>query len=229
LLHAILFTLLAGILAFHALDQGGLALLLLWPALAFALLAGAYAGLGPAVFGKRENGRLPWWAILLLLPCLLLLWGLWHLQRRLSREPVCNEIAPGLWVGRRPFPRELPGGVGLVVDLTAEFPTACPAIPGREYRCLPILDASVPDERAFRRLVDELADRPGVVYLHCAQGHGRSGMVAAALLLARGLAADANEAVKMVRRARPGARLGNNQRRVLERLFGSHSREANHA
>ena len=31
--------------------------------------------------------------------------------RSLTREPVANEVAPGIWVGRRPRIHELPAGV----------------------------------------------------------------------------------------------------------------------
>jgi protein-tyrosine phosphatase len=217
MLHAFIFILLGAVLVFQALDLGGPALLLLWPALSFFLVAAAYGGLGPGIFGKRPDGSQAPWALVLLLPFLLLLWGLWHLQRFISRERPFHEIVPGLWLGRRPLPGELPAGVALVVDLTAEFPAACRAAPGREYRCLPLLDAAVPRTSALPELVAELAGRQGV-YLHCAQGHGRSGLVAAAVLLARGLADNPAEAVSFVRTVRPGVRLRKGQRRYLEML-----------
>src|SRR5919202_869647 len=109
----------------------GLGWLLLWPGFSFLLLASAYAGLGPRVYGKRADGRMAWWAVLLLLPYLLLTWAAWHLQRALGREGCCHEVAPGLWLGRRAFVRELPPGVNLVVDLTAEFPAARGITQGR--------------------------------------------------------------------------------------------------
>src|SRR5262249_56978547 len=114
----------------------GWAWLLLWPALSFLLLAAAYAGIGPGLLGKRPGGSIAWWAVLLFLPYLLLTWGIWHAQRRLSREPGCQQVVSGLWIGRRPLPHELPDGVTLVVDLTAEFP-ASRALPRRpQYPCL---------------------------------------------------------------------------------------------
>ncbi|MBI5244176.1 MAG: hypothetical protein HY922_10960 [Elusimicrobia bacterium] len=48
------------------------------------------------------------------------------------------ELAPGLYLGRRAFERELPEEATLVVDMTAEFPK--PAYSSRrEYVCLPTL------------------------------------------------------------------------------------------
>jgi protein-tyrosine phosphatase len=188
---------------------------LLWPALSFVIVAAAYAGLGPTVFGKRPDGRLAGWAVALLLPYLVLTWALWRWLRRLGKEPCCHEVAPGLWLGRRPLPDEVPAGVDLVVDLTAEFPEPRGVCDGRTYLCLPTLDTLAPDERAFGELVRRVAGWPGTVYVHCASGHGRSATVAAAVLIARGLAGDVNEAEAMLRRARPGVRLKKAQRELL--------------
>src|SRR5207244_1868915 len=122
--YVIVFGLFAVYLAGLAVLFGGWCWPLLWPALSFGVVAAGYAGLGPRIFGKRPTGRLSWWAVLLLGPYLLLTWALWHLHRRVSREPCCHEVAPALWLGRRPLAHELPDGVVLVVDLTAEFPAA---------------------------------------------------------------------------------------------------------
>jgi len=112
--YAFVFALFGLYLAALACILGGLGLLLLWPGISILVLAAAYAGLGPGLYGKRPDGRMAWWAVLLLLPYLLLTWASWHIQRLLSREPCCNEVAPGLWIGRRVFAGELPGGVSLI-------------------------------------------------------------------------------------------------------------------
>jgi protein-tyrosine phosphatase len=163
-----------------------------------------------------------WWAVLLLLPYLLLTWASWHMQRLLSREPCCNEVAPGLWIGRRVFAKELPSEVSLIVDLTVEFAEPRGVRAGRSYVCLPILDALVPAERPLRELVERIAAWPGTVYIHCALGHGRSALVAAAVLLKRQLAADAQRAEALIRQVRPTVRLTPSQRRLLERIAVEH-------
>ncbi|MFP2931680.1 hypothetical protein ACLESO_42155 [Pyxidicoccus sp. 3LG] len=140
--YASVFALFAVLLAFLATRLGGVWPLLLWPAASFGVVALAYAGVGPRVFGKQPDGRLRPWALAALLPYLLLTWATWHLARKLSREPAYAEVAPGLLVGRRLLPGELPPGTGAVLDLTSEFAepeairTAC------RYVSLPILDAS---------------------------------------------------------------------------------------
>jgi protein-tyrosine phosphatase len=216
--YAVVFTLFGAYLLVLAGALGGWAWLLAWPGASFLLLGAAYLGLGPRIYGKRPDGRLAWWALVPLFPYLLLTWVVWHLQRRLGKEPCASEVAPGLWVGRRPFPAELPPGVDLVVDLTAEFRPARGVTTGRDYLCLPTLDALAPEERPLAELVSRVASWPGVVYIHCALGHGRSALVAAGVLLARGLALDVESAERMIRQARPGVRLKRAQRRLLERL-----------
>ena len=120
--HAVVFSTFGTLLAVWGVWLGGFGWLLLWPAGSFLLIGGAYAHLGPRVCGKRADGRLAWWAVLLLLPYLLMTWTVWHVIRLLSRETCCDEVAPGVWVGRRPFVRDLPANISLIVDLTAEFP-----------------------------------------------------------------------------------------------------------
>jgi protein-tyrosine phosphatase len=152
---------------------------------------------------------------------------LWHLVRLFSREACWNEIAPGLFLGRRAFPRELPSGVTLIVDLTGEFPAPRGARKGRDYLCFPILDAASPDEAGLRALIEQVAAWQGVVYIHCAQGHGRSALVMAGVLLRRGLARDAAEAIQRLKTARPGIRIKRPQRELLGRLVLVPDRDRN--
>jgi protein-tyrosine phosphatase len=218
MLYSIVFAVLSAYLVVAAAVLGGWAWLLLWPALSCAGFSIAYAGLGHRLFAKTPAGRLPWWTVLSLLPMLLLLWGVWFGVCLLSREPACHEIVPGLWLGRRLFAHELPPGVVLVVDLATEFPAPRRIQQGREYISLPTLDGSVPDEELFQVVLARIAVLEGAVYVHCAQGHGRSALLAAAVLLRRGLVADVAEAEKMLRAARPGVRLNPAQRRFLKGL-----------
>ncbi|HVS34551.1 MAG TPA: hypothetical protein VMS17_03150, partial [Gemmataceae bacterium] len=154
----------------------------------------------------------------LLLPYLVLRWIGWHAIRRLSREACCDEVAPGVWVGRRPLAGDLPPDASLIVDLTAEFPALRAVRRGRTYLCVPTLDATAPEETALRRAVETAAMWDGTVYIHCALGHARSAMTAAAVLIRRGLAADPGEAVARMQLARPSIRLEKVQRRLLERM-----------
>lgn len=208
----------AVLLAFLASRLQGAGWLLLWPAWSFAIVALAYAGVGARAFGKQADGRMRPWAVLALLPYLLLTWGTWHLARRISRERVLDEVVPGVLVGRRLLPGELPTGVSALLDLTSEFIEPEGIRSACRYVSLPILDASTLPVERVAPVLRELAALPGPLYIHCAQGHGRTGMIAAALLVARGDAPDAKVALARVRQARPAVRLSAQQERALDAL-----------
>lgn len=178
----------------------------LWFGAAFAAVGAAYFRRTPGVFGKTGDGRLSPLRAALLFPYLVLSTLFWEVKVRLRREPVFHEIAPNLFLGRRPRgASELPPGTALVVDLTAEF-AAAPGIvtAARRYRCLPTLDHDAPPNRtAFDALVREVAGYDAPVYVHCAIGRGRSALFVAAVLRARGCAADNDAAWEQVRAARP--------------------------
>ncbi|NTX12008.1 tyrosine-protein phosphatase [Myxococcus sp. CA056] len=216
--YSFVFGVFAALLMVLAFQLRGLGWGLLWPALSFALVAVAYAGAWPAVFGKCSDGRMHPWALVVLLPYLLMTWATWRLARRLSRESVHDEVAPGIVIGRRLLAGELPVGTRTVVDLTSEFiePEGIRSV--EHYVCHPILDATAPPVERLASCVESWAMLPTPLYIHCAQGHGRTGMVAAALLLARGLAPDAKQALAMVQKARPGVRLSAAQAAALETL-----------
>ncbi|WP_437966577.1 dual specificity protein phosphatase family protein [Sorangium sp. So ce260] len=216
--YGILFIALSASIAALAVVAGGAALVLLWAALSFFLVGAAYLSRRPALLGKQPDGTLASWALVLLGPYFLLAWAIWRAERLLRRADCANEVAPGLWVGRRPFAHELPAGVRLVVDLTAELPAA-PAIrrhPG--YVCVPVLDGTGPELAALRELLRRLRDEDGV-YVHCASGHGRSATLATALLLDRGPAARVEEVEAQLRQRRPGIRLSAAQRELLRRAM----------
>ncbi|AKT41252.1 dual specificity protein phosphatase family protein [Chondromyces crocatus] len=210
------FLALSGSLAVLGGASGGSGLLLLWPALSFVVVGAAYVARRPGLLGKRTDGTVAWWAMVLLGPYFLLARGVWR-ALRLGGKPCADEVSPALWVGRRPFAWELPEGVRVIVDLTAEFPAdgAVGRHPG--YHCVPTLDGTAPEGEVLVALVERLRGEEGV-YLHCAAGHGRSATVAAALLLSRGLATTVDEAEAQLRRRRPGIRLNAAQRRVLEEV-----------
>ena len=208
-----------------AVVHGGPAWLLAWPGVAFLVVGAGYAGLGSRVTGKRRDGTIPWWSIVLLLPYLGLTWAVWFLHGLVARPRRHDEVAPGLWIGRRTGAGQLPDRVGLVVDLTCEFQERKDVRVrdgGGGFLCLPTLEYHVPDVDAFRELVRQVARTEGGVYIHCAQGYGRSAMLAAAVLIERGLAADLDEAERILKRSRPRVRLGPRQRELVRRAMRLH-------
>jgi hypothetical protein len=208
-----------------AIQRGGWAWLLLWPGLSSMLVGAGYAGLGARVFGKRTDGAYPLWAKLIHLPYLLITLGVWHLLRVALPESPADQIAPGIWVARRPFHFEIPPDVRTIVDVTAEFSVAAGVRAQREYICFPTLDGHVCDAAQFAETVREVAALDGGILIHCAQGHGRSAALAAALLIARGLAEDLEDAERRMTVARPRIRLKPSQR-ALVNAFAAQQRGA---
>ena len=210
-----LFVLLGLLFGWWAFRLPGPSWILLWASVSFLLVGFAYLGLGPRVFGKRDDGTMAAWSIILLLPYLSCVWAVW-LARRLTwrREPY-QELTAGIIIGRRLFPSEYPEAVDCVLDLTCEFPEFKSVRRTGDYRCFPILDGYVPKSSDLVALIGRLNDVPGTLYVHCAEGYGRTGLVAAAILLARGRATGPDEAIRMARARRPGVRLMKRQREMV--------------
>jgi protein-tyrosine phosphatase len=85
---------------------------------------------------------------------------------------------------------------------------------------LPIVDGSTPRDDArlleLCAVLEEALSRGETVAIHCQAGLGRTGTVAAALLIVRGLAP--SEAVDCIRRARPGSIENESQEAYLHQL-----------
>ncbi|MCZ6691571.1 MAG: tyrosine-protein phosphatase [Planctomycetota bacterium] len=219
--YGFLFTFLGGLCGFYAARSPWLGWLLAWAGLSFTLVGLGYLSFGARVYGKRRDGTMAGVSRLALLPYLLFLTVIWRMARLVQREPPYHDLCDGVSIGRRLLAAEFPVKFTSVIDLTCEFPE-----PGRiremeGYRCFPILDASAPADADLRDLLAELAEIEGALYIHCAEGHGRTGLVAASLLLERGLATGVEEAIRMVQERRPKVRLNREQTDALERFFAS--------
>jgi hypothetical protein len=200
--------------AFVALAVWTRAWILLWPAAVLLAVAVLYLADAPRALGKRADGTLAWWAWLAWAPLLGYMRLLHELARSVTGESVADEVAAGVWVGRRPRAHELPPGIAIVVDLCAEMPEAPGVAAGRGYLALPTLDAMSPAPAQIARAVDAVLAAGGPAFIHCAFGHGRSATVAAALLVRRGEATlDDVEHKLRARRVRIG--LNAHQRRAL--------------
>ncbi len=141
-------------------------------------------------------------------------------------------VVENLYLGRRLLPIEAMSAAAeyrfhAVLDLAAEFaaPRSFRNLP--HYNSVPILDAAAPTADQLRTTAAWLVTRvtSGPVYIHCALGHGRSALAAAAYLLASGHAPDPKAAVAMVKAVRPKARLTEPQWTELTAFAKSLSRE----
>jgi protein-tyrosine phosphatase len=199
-----------------SLHWGGPWLFGLWLAMDFLLLGLAHARGWNRIFGKRADGTLSIWSWLVYGPLLLFSHAVWHVLRNVSREPVVQEVAPQMSAGRRLLGHELPGPFDNLVDLTSEFaePSQLRQLAG--YVSFPMLDGAAVDPQDLLAVIRRL--RPGTTFVHCAQGHGRTGLFCAALLLERHLAANPAAALEQLQSVRPGIRLSRHQRSCLDRF-----------
>jgi protein-tyrosine phosphatase len=205
-------------MTWQALMYRGWLWLLLWPAGSFSVVASAYFISGPRILGKKSSGTLAWYSIVALLPYLLFTWISWHILRLINNEHACNEVSPGLVIGRRLHANDLPDGINLVIDLTSEFIEPRGVRTGRAYYCVPMLDGAVPSEADLVKAITMANESQGPVYIHCAQGHGRAGLVAAGLLIAKGHSADVDDAIQTLQAARPKVHLNKGQLQFLRRM-----------
>ncbi|MGX6564656.1 phosphatase PAP2/dual specificity phosphatase family protein [Cupriavidus necator] len=197
-----------------------LALLLLWAALALACVARIYALAAPAWFQKDGDGMMAPAARWVLAPYLL---GAFLNSRWWTRRaPQPSAIADGIWVGRFPTCAELRAiGADAVLDLTAELSRAA-TDPALAYRCVPVLDLTVPTPEQLDKAVAQLDawQRQGRrVLVSCALGYSRSALVAAAWLARRQGLRDAGAALALLREHRPAVVLGREHAEALQRCL----------
>lgn len=218
--YGFLFSAVAGLLALVAFRDGGWSVLALWPSLSFGAVAAAYFKLGPGVFGKSTHGRLAIPNQLLLLPYLACLWSVWHGMRFIKRESALDQLTESLFIGRRLLGHELPERIDHVIDLTCEF-SEPEALRLKSYRSLQILDAYAPPVETLQQWVSQITELSGNIYIHCAEGHGRTGLIAAALLLSTGQAQSLAEAIRFIQTRRPLVRLNRHQQATLDQFYSA--------
>ena len=190
--------------------------------LAFGGVALGYGVLGPRVFGKR-GAKIPLFMWLIYWPYFALNYlSLW-IFRRASKEKIADEIVSGLWLGCRLWPRDenkLPT-ILAVLDLTSEFGEVAFLQSVPRYLCVPVLDTTAPTLEELKRGVEFLKTHhaQGIVYVHCALGHGRSATFVTAYLLATNQFKTIEEAVSHLRDIRPGVDLHKAQQHLLAQYF----------
>ena len=160
-------------------------LILLWPALALAIVAFAYAGAGAELFQKAADGSVSLASRVLLLPHRLgarfnaLIW---------TRElPPHVAIADGVFLGRFPTATEA-DAFGTVIDLSGELER--PRGVTCRWVAVAMVDLLPPSQAAQAQAVAaiEAARGHGTVLVCCALGFQRSAGAVAAWLVATGRA-----------------------------------------
>merc|ERR1712005_24211 len=112
------------------------------------------------------------------------MWGFWFFRTYCCVcEPQQNLCYEEFYIARYPL-EAIPPDVETVVDLTMEFPRSFRTRRASNYFVLPALDvclAPAEDILNVAREVNELRD--GKVFVHCANGHGRSALFVALIML----------------------------------------------
>lgn len=191
----------------------GTGLWLWWPAVSLAFVSYAYAGGGAATFQKSASGDQSLAVRLMLWPYRV---GAMINSRAWTHDcPAKIEVADDVWLGRIPAG---PASGWAVIDLTAELQKRAGA---GAWCSVPALDlVTVPVEvlrQAVRKIEDARTRRQSVLVC-CALGFSRSAAAIAAWLVATGRARSGADAVAMVNRARPQARISEEQLYAIEAL-----------
>ena len=143
-----------------------------------------------------------------------------------------SRVTPSLYVGpqhRRSGKRALlQAGITHIVNMRSEFDDAAHGLTlsatatHKSYCHLPTTDDHAPSPARLNEgiaFIDSAIADGGKVYIHCSAGVGRAPTMAAAYLISRGHSID--DALALIRTARPFIRLTPNQMTVLGALEGS--------
>ncbi len=190
-----------------------------WPMASFVLVALAYGLNDPWWMGKRSDGSLHLFHRIALFPYHTCIRWIWIVHVALSTEPAYDEVNEYLIVARRLVRSELPDNVARICDLTSEFSEPFAICHAAEYVSFPILDGSVPSIDALLAAVDQWKpSTEGRILIHCAMGHGRTGLVAATWLVVHGYAPSTTKALEMLVAVRPGIALHDCQLEFLSQV-----------
>ena len=196
---------------------GNLGWVAIGASVAFVILGLAYAIRRPVLLGKRQDGRLHTVPLLLMLPYHALNAMTFGLYRMAEKAPPWAQVSDRLFWGRRLTSgeaAEMPATH--VLDLTCEF-SECPALRGRKYRSVAMLDGTAPTIAQLTQAVNWLRESVacGPTYVHCALGHGRSGTVVLAYMISEGRVASVEEGLAWLRSIRAKATLSRGQCDIL--------------
>lgn len=224
----ILFLILGFLIAGFAIQSGGWLTIFLWPSFNCLTIGIAYLAKLPQLFGKQPNGSLSLTSTIFLPPYFLYLWLVWHTLRLLQTENASDQLNDRLTIGRRLLYSEMPHDIQNVIDLTCEFNEPSQITNQFNYLSFPILDASVPRLPDLNLFLKQFDSMPGKSYIHCAQGHGRTGFIVAAILMHYNPNLSVDAAIEQIRAVRPGLRCNREQMETL-RYFAIHNKTANTA
>ena len=194
--------------------------LFIWPATSLLIVSFAYLFYDESFF-RKEKGRFPSFTKWLILPYTLgaHLSFLWFTKSSVK----WGQAAPDLYFGRRVMDKDLAEfnslGVKSVVDLTAEYEEHNQLM-NVDYKNIAMLDLVVPELEKVKEAVDAIETniKKGPVYVHCALGFSRSGLVVGAYLLKSGISKTTDEALDKIRQVQPRLTLDKEMVELLRHL-----------
>uniref|UniRef100_UPI004054887F phosphatase PAP2/dual specificity phosphatase family protein n=1 Tax=Pseudomonas sp. G.S.17 TaxID=3137451 RepID=UPI004054887F len=205
------------ILGATALKLGGAWLWLAWPAGSLLLVALNYLVFDAAGFQKRQDGSLSPAVYWLFAPYLL---GAWINSRVWTRKhPQPDQVVDNVWLGRLPDNDQLKP-FAAVVDMCAELPIKPDS---RGYQAIPTLDLVAPTAQTCllaAQAIERLRQQ-GPLLVCCALGYSRSATAVAAWHLHSGRAETVDNAIAIIRQARPGVVLRAAHVEALQEIVGA--------
>jgi hypothetical protein len=180
--------------------ESALSLLWIYPLISAVILTIAYATNTPKlIVGKTTTGDINSLLVTINFPWLLITWVIWEIQAKLSSEDLINQIAgTNIYIGCYPKYSEI-DQFDLVIDLTAEF--CSHKGQAKTYLGVPNLDGM-----PLRNVVFPTGMTLGSkIFIHCAQGHGRTATYTSLLLAHLGIARSQIEALSLILNSRPAA------------------------
>ena len=174
---------------------------------------------------KTPNGRVNVLSYMLFWPYFMANHGVLGLYRLFSKENPCDEILPGLYLGRKLWSWDhallTQRNISAIVDITAEWSEANFILKNCAYLSIPVLDMCPPTLIQLRQAIswiDKEVLQHGV-FVHCAAGHGRSATLVAAYLLHAGTVRDVQEAIAFIKTKRPKIHVNREQLVVLHQYY----------
>jgi len=203
-------------------------------------------GRGEWIMGKNERGFMPLWSMMLWWPFHFLNQAMIFLKRKVLKPnvPDANAILDDLFLGgwqcdnvlKRVMQKRFEDGGMLktkpmlpaVIDLTVELPERI--LPGERsaYLWLPVWDGNSPNVAQLDTAVafaKKHMSKGSPVVIHCAHGVGRSTTAMCAVLIESGKARTVDEALAIVRKSRPIARLNSLMKSSLQNWLASRQRK----
>lgn len=192
--------------------------------LAFFVATLGYAGLGPRVFLKRNDGRVPFWGYLLLWPYFMFYWLSFVIFQSTKRSLPYFRASENLYLGRVPTFVDRPKiegiGISSVLDSASEFPEPRFLRDASTYLFVPLMDTEAPGLSQLEEAVTWIRRSvlSGPTFVHCAFGHGRSVTFVTAYLLSQDPALTVEEVIRGLRDNGRTVHLSKEQRERLHQF-----------